>query len=137
MLANSRAKTLEAFTKATTAGGAIVHTDGLNFYAGLAKLGFEHRPHKREPKLGLVRSEPVHQLGAVVAGEVPPGRADSRKWQMVPACDFDRRPLALSVCAPGASSPGSAGFRREGARMEARPGLVELQDLLDHLFRSR
>ena len=47
MLANSRAKTLEAFTKATTSPGAIVHTDGLNSYAGLAKLGYEHRPRKQ------------------------------------------------------------------------------------------
>lgn len=47
VLANSRGKTLEAFAKATTAGGAIVHTDGLNSYAGLAKLGYEHRPRKQ------------------------------------------------------------------------------------------
>jgi transposase-like protein len=47
VLANSQAKTLEAFTRATTAPGAIVHTDGLNSYAGLAKLGFQHRPRKQ------------------------------------------------------------------------------------------
>jgi transposase-like protein len=47
VLANSRAKTLEAFTSSTTARGAIVHTDGLNSYAGLAKLGYQHRPHKQ------------------------------------------------------------------------------------------
>jgi transposase-like protein len=47
VLANSRATTLQAFTKATTAPGSIVHTDGLNSYAGLAKLGFQHRPRKR------------------------------------------------------------------------------------------
>ena len=47
VLANSRAKTLEAFTKATTAPGAIVHTDGLNSYGGLAKLGYQHRPRKQ------------------------------------------------------------------------------------------
>jgi transposase-like protein len=47
VLANSRAKTLEAFTNATTAPGAIVHTDGLNSYAGLAKLGYQHRPRKQ------------------------------------------------------------------------------------------
>jgi transposase-like protein len=45
-LANSQAKTLEAFTKATTAPGAIVHTDGLFSYNGLARLGYEHRPRK-------------------------------------------------------------------------------------------
>ena len=27
--------------------GAIVHTDGLNSYAGLAKLGYQHRPRKQ------------------------------------------------------------------------------------------
>ena len=49
VLANSRAKTLEAFTTATTPRprGAIVHTDGLNSYAGLTKLGYSHRPRKQ------------------------------------------------------------------------------------------
>jgi transposase-like protein len=47
VLANSQAKTLEAFTKATTAPPAVVHTDGLNSYLGLAKLGYEHRPRKQ------------------------------------------------------------------------------------------
>jgi transposase-like protein len=47
VLANSRAKTLEVFTKTTTAPGAIVHTDGLNSYAGLGKLGYQHRPRKQ------------------------------------------------------------------------------------------
>ncbi len=47
VLANSRAKTLEAFTQATTGPAAIVHTDGLNSYAGLAKLGYQHRPRKQ------------------------------------------------------------------------------------------
>jgi transposase-like protein len=47
VLANSRAATLEAFTKATTAPGSIVHTDALNSYAGLTKLGYQHRPRKQ------------------------------------------------------------------------------------------
>lgn len=47
VLDNSRAKTLEAFTTTTTARGAIVHTDGLNSYAGLTKLGYSHRPRKQ------------------------------------------------------------------------------------------
>ena len=47
-LANSRATTLEAFTKASTAPGAIVHTDGLFSYNGLGKLGYDHRPRKVE-----------------------------------------------------------------------------------------
>ena len=46
-LANSRATTLQAFAKATTAPGSIVHTDGLNSYLGLAKLGYAHRPRKQ------------------------------------------------------------------------------------------
>jgi transposase-like protein len=46
VLPNSQAATLEAFTTATTARGAIVHTDGLFSYNGLGKLGYEHRPRK-------------------------------------------------------------------------------------------
>lgn len=46
VLENSQANTLEAFTKATTAPGAIVHTDGLFSYNGLPKLGYDHRPRK-------------------------------------------------------------------------------------------
>jgi len=46
VLPNSQAKTLEAFTTVTTAPGAIVHTDGLFSYNGLAGLGFDHRPRK-------------------------------------------------------------------------------------------
>lgn len=46
VLANSQAKTLEAFTKATSAAGSIVHTDGLFSYNGLGKLGYRHRPRK-------------------------------------------------------------------------------------------
>lgn len=46
VLENSQATTLEAFTKATTAPGSIVHTDGLFSYNGLSGLGYEHRPRK-------------------------------------------------------------------------------------------
>ena len=46
VLSNSRATTLEAFTKATTAPRAIVHTDGLHSYSGLVGLGYDHRPRK-------------------------------------------------------------------------------------------
>lgn len=46
VLPNSQATTLEAFTTATTAPGAIVHTDGLFSYSGLPKLGYDHRPRK-------------------------------------------------------------------------------------------
>ncbi|MGI8661113.1 MAG: IS1595 family transposase [Thermoleophilaceae bacterium] len=48
VLDNSRATTLEAFTKATTAPETIVHTDGLHSYSGLSKLGYDHRPRKVE-----------------------------------------------------------------------------------------
>jgi len=46
VLPNSQATTLEAFTIATTAPGAIVHTGGLFSYSGLRKLGYDHRPRK-------------------------------------------------------------------------------------------
>ena len=46
VLPNSQAKTLEAFAKATTTPGAIVHTDGLHSYSGLPRLGYDHRPRK-------------------------------------------------------------------------------------------
>ena len=46
VLANSQARTLEAFTVATTAPAAIVRTDGLFSYNGLGALGYDHRPRK-------------------------------------------------------------------------------------------
>ncbi len=46
VLANAQATTLEAFTIATTAPGAIVHTDGLHSYSALGERGFDHRPRK-------------------------------------------------------------------------------------------
>jgi transposase-like protein len=46
MLPNSQATALEAFTTATTAPAAIVHTDGLFSYNGLGALGYDHRPRK-------------------------------------------------------------------------------------------
>jgi transposase-like protein len=46
VLANSQATTLEAFAKATTAPGTIVHTDGLFSYSGLGELGYDHHPRK-------------------------------------------------------------------------------------------
>jgi transposase-like protein len=47
VLTDSRARTLEAFTTATTTPGAIVHTDALNSYTPLAALGYQHRPRKQ------------------------------------------------------------------------------------------
>jgi hypothetical protein len=38
---------LERFVTATTAPGAIVHTDGWSGYNGLAKLAYEHRPRSQ------------------------------------------------------------------------------------------
>ncbi len=56
VLANSRATTLEEFTKTTTAPGTTVHTDGLFSYSALPKLGYDHRspqgrkrPRRRAP----------------------------------------------------------------------------------------
>ena len=46
LLPNSQATTLEVLATATTARGAIVHTDGLFSYNGLAKLGYKHSPRK-------------------------------------------------------------------------------------------
>ena len=48
VLANSRATTLEEFTKTTTAPGTTVHTDGLFSYSALPKLGYDHRPRKAQ-----------------------------------------------------------------------------------------
>lgn len=56
VLENSQAKTLEAFTKTTTAPGSIVHTDGLFSYGGLSKLGYDHRPRK------VASVEPAEEL---------------------------------------------------------------------------
>ena len=56
VLANSRATTLEEFTKTTTAPGTTMHTDGLFSYSALPKLGYDHRspqgrkrPRRRAP----------------------------------------------------------------------------------------
>ena len=47
VLDDASANSLHGFVKATTAAGAIVHTDGWQGYAGLTKLGYEHRPHSQ------------------------------------------------------------------------------------------
>jgi transposase-like protein len=62
VLPNSRATTLEAFTKTTTENGAIVHTDGLHSYSRLGKLGYDHRPHKQRSVAAGEQSLPrVHR----------------------------------------------------------------------------
>lgn len=48
VLSDASAESLDAFVLATTAPGAIVHTDGWRGYWGLTKLGYEHRPHKKK-----------------------------------------------------------------------------------------
>ncbi len=48
-------KSLDAFVKATTAPGAIVHTDGWTGYGGLRRAGYDHRPRSQ-------RAEPGEQL---------------------------------------------------------------------------
>ena len=51
VLADATAPSLLAFTQATTAAGAIVHTDGLHSYKRLAKHGYEHRPRAQSDAL--------------------------------------------------------------------------------------
>jgi transposase-like protein len=43
VLPNATGPSLLAFTRATTAAGAVVHTDGLQSYRALAKHGYDHR----------------------------------------------------------------------------------------------
>jgi transposase-like protein len=43
VLKDASGNSLQHFVKATTTEGAIVHTDGWQGYAGLAKVGYEHR----------------------------------------------------------------------------------------------
>lgn len=43
VLPNASGPSLATFTKATTAPGATVHTDGLQSYRGLSRLGYDHR----------------------------------------------------------------------------------------------
>jgi hypothetical protein len=54
VLKDASGRSLGSFTKATTAKGAIVHTDGWKGYNGLAGLGFEHR---RRPKASVAPGE--------------------------------------------------------------------------------
>lgn len=47
VIAGVSADSLHPFVKVTTASGAIVHTDGWQGYAGLSKLGYDHRPRSK------------------------------------------------------------------------------------------
>jgi transposase-like protein len=51
-LADAASPTLDAFVKATTAPGSIVHTDGWKGYNGLSKAGFDHRPRSQRAGIG-------------------------------------------------------------------------------------
>ena len=51
-LADAALPTLSAFVKATTAPGAIIHTDGWRGYNGLRKAGFDHRPRSQRAGVG-------------------------------------------------------------------------------------
>ena len=55
VLPDASGDSLEAFLTATTATGAIVHTDGWSGHNGLRKLGYEHRPRSQ-------RADPGEQL---------------------------------------------------------------------------
>jgi len=47
VLEDASGSSLQAFAKATTAKGAIVHTDGWKGYDGLAGIGYDHRRHPK------------------------------------------------------------------------------------------
>jgi transposase-like protein len=47
VLEDASGDSLGDFATATTAPGAIVHTDGWQGYSGLAELGYEHRPRSQ------------------------------------------------------------------------------------------
>ncbi len=47
ILDDASADSLHGFVKASTAVGTVVHTDGWQGYAGLAKLGYQHRPRSQ------------------------------------------------------------------------------------------
>jgi len=51
VLKDASGDSLGAFIKATTAAGAVVHTDAWRGYRGVGKLGYDHRPrrHVRAP----------------------------------------------------------------------------------------
>jgi len=52
VLRDASGDSLGAFVEATTAPGAIVHTDGWSGYRGLRKLGYEHRPRSQRAEPG-------------------------------------------------------------------------------------
>jgi len=65
---------MTASAKATTARGAIVHTDSWLDYKGLSRAGYEHRPRSQRAEPGEHLLEvptapsPTSRLEAVIAG---------------------------------------------------------------------
>jgi transposase-like protein len=53
VLPDASGDSLGPFAEATTARGAIVHTDGWQGYNGLAKLGYDHRPRSQRAEPGV------------------------------------------------------------------------------------
>jgi transposase-like protein len=56
VLDDASARSLTTFLEATTAPGAIVHSDGWRGYWGLSKAGYDHRP--RSQRASGVGEEP-------------------------------------------------------------------------------
>jgi hypothetical protein len=52
VLKDASGHSLGAFVTATTAAGAVVHTDGWNGYNGLRELGYDHRPRHQSAAPG-------------------------------------------------------------------------------------
>jgi transposase-like protein len=52
VLKDASGDSLGAFVKATTAAGAIVHTDGWQAYNNLRELAYDHRPRRQSAALG-------------------------------------------------------------------------------------
>jgi transposase-like protein len=52
VLRDASGRSLGGFLQGTTAPGAIVHTDGWRGYAGLRKLGYDHRPRSQRAEPG-------------------------------------------------------------------------------------
>jgi len=52
VLRDASGRSLGAFAKASTARGAIIHTDGWSGYLGLAQLGYDHRRRSQRAEPG-------------------------------------------------------------------------------------
>src|ERR1039457_4616299 len=64
VLPDASGPTLSDFAKATTTGGAIVHTDGLQSYRVLTKHGYDHRRRvQQNAQPGEQLLPRAHQIG--------------------------------------------------------------------------